>query len=195
MRHVRILFCLIMKTHCTLRSRGVNTSSEIRRPLRRDSCAFPAEITPRHPTTAAAELIRPPFVLHLSLCANAKSVTGHSRYATRIDSDESIRVSRQCGICACVSARWSVCWWLGCKWIPEVIQCCDSPPPPPPPPGRTTASYILQQRQVCTLALFLARHQLPVSSLTSVCVSNVGTIKRKPEEWARGLPVVHLRYI
>lgn len=129
MRHVRILFCLIMKTHCTLRSRGVNTSSEIRRPLRRDSCAFPAEITPRHPTTAAAELIRPPFVLHLSLCANAKSVTGHSWYATRIDSDESIRVSRQCGICACVSARWSVCWWLGCKWIPEVIQCCDSSPP------------------------------------------------------------------
>lgn len=191
MRHVRILFCLIMKTHCTLRSRGVNTSSEIRRPLRRDSCALPAEITPRHPTTAAAELIRPPFVLHLSLCANAKSVTGHSRYATRIDSDESIRVSRRRGICACVSARWSVCWWLQMNTRGDSVLWFF----PPLPPGRTTASYILQQRQVCTLALFLARHQLPVSSSTSVCVSNVGTIKRKPEEWARGLPVVHLRYI
>lgn len=109
MRHFRILFCLIMKTHCTLRSRGVNTSREIRRPLWRDICAFPAEITPRHATSAAAKPIRPPFVLHLSLCTNAKSITGHSRYATRIDSNESISVPCQCGICVCACARWSVC--------------------------------------------------------------------------------------
>lgn len=62
-------------------------SSEIRGALRRDSCA---EIKPRSPTSAA-QLIRPAFVLHLSLRTNAKSVTGQSRYAAEIDSDESIR--------------------------------------------------------------------------------------------------------